>query len=317
MLDGKEVEGFPGTSSTYISECGDSDTYSGTVCLADLDQLAKVEVVYETLPGWESDISNCRKFEDLPENCQKYVRFIEDYLGVKIQVCPRNSSWASSGLLIIVCFPDVFSGSVSALLGTALSSSSKSWSFVNSELRYDVVKNGMLNLKPRLWDAVPPSPTCGKGGSGCDRLCALSTTQPCGRACRSVLFFLSVAQPLCHAHWESCSVTSSDHIAGGVRNTSPYPTVSGSIPVSRDLTLLCREHYHHRGFRHPLSRTFLKKIVAECAHHTLVLLMFFTPCTVLSRRLDCSQIVAKIMPGRMLTNIRTAHGRRSGKKDDQ
>lgn len=48
--------------------------------------LEKVEVVYETLPGWESDITGCRKFEDLPENCQKYVKFIEDFLGVKIQV---------------------------------------------------------------------------------------------------------------------------------------------------------------------------------------------------------------------------------------
>lgn len=55
---------------------------------ADLDQLAKVEVVYETLPGWDSDITNCRTFEELPENCQKYVRFIENYLGVKIQASP-------------------------------------------------------------------------------------------------------------------------------------------------------------------------------------------------------------------------------------
>jgi adenylosuccinate synthase len=64
-------------------------------CSADLDQLAKVEVVYETLPGWESDISNCRTFEDLPENCQKYVRFIENYLGVKIQVCLRTFSFGN------------------------------------------------------------------------------------------------------------------------------------------------------------------------------------------------------------------------------
>jgi adenylosuccinate synthase len=48
--------------------------------------LEKVEVIYETLPGWDSDITGCRKFEELPENCQKYVKFIEDFLGVKIQV---------------------------------------------------------------------------------------------------------------------------------------------------------------------------------------------------------------------------------------
>lgn len=61
---------------------------TGFPSAADLDQLAKVEVVYETLPGWDSDITNCRTFEELPENCQKYVRFIENYLGVKIQVSP-------------------------------------------------------------------------------------------------------------------------------------------------------------------------------------------------------------------------------------
>lgn len=40
---------------------------------------------YETLPGWKTDISGIKKFEDLPENCQKYVHFIENYLGVKIE----------------------------------------------------------------------------------------------------------------------------------------------------------------------------------------------------------------------------------------
>jgi adenylosuccinate synthase len=53
--------------------------------VADLDRLAKVEVIYTTLPGWKTDISTCKKFEDLPENCVSYIKFIEDFLGVKIQ----------------------------------------------------------------------------------------------------------------------------------------------------------------------------------------------------------------------------------------
>jgi adenylosuccinate synthase len=52
---------------------------------ADLDLLAKVDVEYATFPGWESDISECTTFESLPENCQKYVKFIEDFLGVKVE----------------------------------------------------------------------------------------------------------------------------------------------------------------------------------------------------------------------------------------
>jgi adenylosuccinate synthase len=62
------------------------------VITADLNVLEKVEVVYETLPGWESDITGCKKFEELPENCKKYVKFIEDFLGVKIQVSLYTST---------------------------------------------------------------------------------------------------------------------------------------------------------------------------------------------------------------------------------
>ena len=36
-------------------------------------ELAKAKPVYETLPGWKSDIRGITKYEDLPENCRKYV----------------------------------------------------------------------------------------------------------------------------------------------------------------------------------------------------------------------------------------------------
>lgn len=40
---------------------------------------------YVTLPGWQKDIVGVRKFRDLPKNCQKYIRFIEDHLEVPIK----------------------------------------------------------------------------------------------------------------------------------------------------------------------------------------------------------------------------------------
>lgn len=40
-------------------------------------ELAKAKPVYEILPGWKSDIRGIQKYEDLPENCRKYVEFIE------------------------------------------------------------------------------------------------------------------------------------------------------------------------------------------------------------------------------------------------
>ncbi|CAA9348676.1 MAG: Adenylosuccinate synthetase [uncultured Nocardioidaceae bacterium] len=37
--------------------------------------------VYELLPGWRSDISGCRSFEELPANAQAYVRRLEELSG--------------------------------------------------------------------------------------------------------------------------------------------------------------------------------------------------------------------------------------------
>ncbi|MDR6324208.1 adenylosuccinate synthase [Actinoplanes couchii] len=42
--------------------------------------------VYETLPGWKQDISGCRKFEDLPQQAQDFVEFVEARLGARISI---------------------------------------------------------------------------------------------------------------------------------------------------------------------------------------------------------------------------------------
>ncbi|KAI7907170.1 Adenylosuccinate synthetase [Cokeromyces recurvatus] len=52
---------------------------------SDLDLLEKVEVEYVELPGWMTDISKCKKYEDLPENTKKYIEFIEKETGVPIE----------------------------------------------------------------------------------------------------------------------------------------------------------------------------------------------------------------------------------------
>lgn len=49
---------------------------------ANQEVLHRVEVQYEMLPGWNSDTSAARSFEELPENAQKYVHFIEEHVGV-------------------------------------------------------------------------------------------------------------------------------------------------------------------------------------------------------------------------------------------
>lgn len=53
-IDGKITEEFP---TTHLLE--------------------KAKPVIEVLPGWKSDISGIKNYEDLPENCRKYIEFIE------------------------------------------------------------------------------------------------------------------------------------------------------------------------------------------------------------------------------------------------
>ena len=54
-----------------------------TVPSRNQDMLA-ITPVYETLPGWNEDISACRSFDALPAAAQDYVHFIEERVGVKV-----------------------------------------------------------------------------------------------------------------------------------------------------------------------------------------------------------------------------------------
>ena len=58
---------------------------------ANLEDLEKCEVTYETLPGWESDISGISEYSKLPGNCRKYVERIEELIGVPI-------TWIGTGV---------------------------------------------------------------------------------------------------------------------------------------------------------------------------------------------------------------------------
>ena len=52
--------------------------------------LGQARPVYETLPGWKSDISGIRQFADLPPNAQNYVLRVEELIGFPIR-------WVSVG----------------------------------------------------------------------------------------------------------------------------------------------------------------------------------------------------------------------------
>ena len=51
---------------------------------ASLKELSECTPVYEELPGWDEDITNCRSLEELPQNARNYVNRISELVGVRI-----------------------------------------------------------------------------------------------------------------------------------------------------------------------------------------------------------------------------------------
>jgi adenylosuccinate synthase len=53
---------------------------------ADASRFERVEPIYERLPGWSASSVGARSFSDLPPNAQAYVRYLEDQLGVGLDL---------------------------------------------------------------------------------------------------------------------------------------------------------------------------------------------------------------------------------------
>ena len=53
---------------------------------ASLEVLEQVEPVYEDMPGWKTDISACKTYDELPEAARKYVERISELVGVPLGI---------------------------------------------------------------------------------------------------------------------------------------------------------------------------------------------------------------------------------------
>ena len=62
-VEGKEITDFPSTPT-----------------------LMKCKPVYTVLPGWKTDVRGVTSYDELPENCRKYVDFLEEQVGVPIKM---------------------------------------------------------------------------------------------------------------------------------------------------------------------------------------------------------------------------------------
>ena len=55
-------------------------------------RLEKAKPVLETLPGWNCDIRGIRNYDDLPENCRRYIEFVEEKIGFPITMVSNGPS---------------------------------------------------------------------------------------------------------------------------------------------------------------------------------------------------------------------------------
>ncbi len=62
-LDGKRIDYFPSTT-----------------------KLKRAKPILEVLPGWKCDIRGIRNYDELPENCRKYIEFAEKAVGVPFKM---------------------------------------------------------------------------------------------------------------------------------------------------------------------------------------------------------------------------------------
>ncbi|UWX61034.1 adenylosuccinate synthase [Chryseobacterium oranimense] len=48
------------------------------------EKLYNYEPIYQELPGWNEDLTKVRSYDELPDTAQKYIEFIEKYLGINV-----------------------------------------------------------------------------------------------------------------------------------------------------------------------------------------------------------------------------------------
>ncbi len=63
-IDGKKVTDFP----------------------LDIAQLEKAKPIYESMPGWDDDITSAKSFAELPKNAQNYLKKLEELCGIPISI---------------------------------------------------------------------------------------------------------------------------------------------------------------------------------------------------------------------------------------
>lgn len=81
-----KIDVLSGLDELYVCVAYDVDGVRYDYMPSSLEDIARARPVYQVFDGWDEDITKAATFDELPENCQAYVRFIEDFIGVRVSM---------------------------------------------------------------------------------------------------------------------------------------------------------------------------------------------------------------------------------------
>lgn len=81
-----KIDVLSGLDELYVCVAYDVDGVRYDYMPSSLEDIARAKPVYQVFDGWVEDITKAATFDELPENCQAYVRFIEDFIGVRVSM---------------------------------------------------------------------------------------------------------------------------------------------------------------------------------------------------------------------------------------
>ncbi|HSM23465.1 MAG TPA: adenylosuccinate synthase [Anaerolineaceae bacterium] len=81
-----KLDVLSGLSEIKVCTSYTDDTGETALPLMGVSLLDQYQPVYESLPGWQEDLTTVREWGDLPENARAYIRFIEEISGVRVML---------------------------------------------------------------------------------------------------------------------------------------------------------------------------------------------------------------------------------------
>lgn len=81
-----KIDCLSGFETVKICVGYDIDGVTYTTVPASTESLKRAKPIYEELPGWTEDITQMKNYDELPENCKKYIKRMEEILGCDVSV---------------------------------------------------------------------------------------------------------------------------------------------------------------------------------------------------------------------------------------